>query len=85
MYPFSEFAGNILKDSAVPTLGCERFRGCDNDFGTIDLPEAEAIPRLTDMGQCDGADGTIQVAIGLAKAFDGVANDPSPMIALSRL
>ncbi len=80
---FTEFATSAPKDSVVLTLGCGKFRIRDEDFGTIDLPGVGPIPRLLDMGQCNDAYGAIQVAVGLAKAFDCGVNDLPLTIVLS--
>jgi len=80
---FSEFAANTPKDTIVLTLGCGKYRIRDNDFGTIELGAAGAIPRLLDMGQCNDAYGAIQVAVALSKAFDCGVNDLPLTIVLS--
>ena len=80
---FSEYARNTPADSIVLTLGCGKYRIRDNDFGTIALNGAGAIPRLLDMGQCNDAYGAIQVAVALAKAFNCSVNDLPLTIVLS--
>ena len=72
---FSEFAANTPSDSVVLTLGCGKFRIRGHDFGTIDLGDGVAIPRLLDMGQCNNAYGAVQVAVALAQAFECGVND----------
>ena len=64
-------------------MGCGKYRIRNNDFGTIDIEGAGPIPRLLDMGQCNDAHGAIQVAAGLAKAFDCGLNDLPLTIVLS--
>ncbi|MDP6582439.1 MAG: hypothetical protein QF681_17440 [Vicinamibacterales bacterium] len=39
------------------------------------LEEVAGLPRLLDMGQCNDAYGAVQVALGLAKAFDCGVNE----------
>ena len=80
---FSEFARNTPNDSLVLTLGCGKYRIRDHEFGTIQLDGAGPIPRLLDMGQCNDAYGAIQVAVGLAKAFNCSVNDLPLTIVLS--
>ncbi len=80
---FSDYAANTPKDSLVLTLGCGKFRIRDNDFGTLELPGVGPIPRLLDMGQCNDSYGAIQVAAGLAKAFNCGVNDLPLTIVLS--
>jgi hydroxylamine reductase len=80
---FTEFARNTPKDSVVLTLGCGKFRIRDEEFGTIELDGVGPVPRLLDMGQCNDAYGAIQVAAGLAKAFDCSVNDLPLTIVLS--
>ena len=80
---FTEFARNTPKDSVVLTLGCGKFRIRDEDFGTIELDGVGPVPRLLDMGQCNDAYGAIQVASGLAQAFDCSVNDLPLTIVLS--
>jgi hydroxylamine reductase len=72
---FTEFAEATPADSLILTLGCGKFRIRDYDYGTLDLPGVGPIPRLLDMGQCNNAYGAIQVAAGLAKAFDCGLNE----------
>jgi hydroxylamine reductase len=72
---FTDFAEATPPDSLILTLGCGKFRIRDYDYGTLDLPGVGPIPRLLDMGQCNNAYGAIQVAAGLAKAFDCGVND----------
>ena len=62
---------------------CGKYRIRDNEFGTIELDGAGAIPRLLDMGQCNNAYSAVQVAVALAKAFDCGVNDLPLTIILS--
>ena len=80
---YAEFARHTPKDTVVLTLGCGKYRIRDEEFGTIELDGAGPIPRLLDMGQCNDAYGAIQVAVGLAKAFNCSVNDLPLTIVLS--
>lgn len=80
---FAEYAAHTPKDSLVLTLGCGKFRIRNEDFGTIHLDGVGEVPRLLDMGQCNDAYGAIQVAAGLAKAFNCGVNDLPLTIVLS--
>ncbi|MEQ8820719.1 MAG: hydroxylamine reductase [Sumerlaeia bacterium] len=71
---FRDFASAAPQDSLIMTMGCGKYRIRDQDFGTIRLNGIE-IPRLLDLGQCNDSYGAIQVALGLAKAFDCGIND----------
>lgn len=75
---YTEFARNAPADSFILTLGCGKFRINDQEFG-----EHLGLPRLLDMGQCNDAYGAIQVAVGLAKAFNCGVNDLPLTIVLS--
>lgn len=80
---FSDYAANTPKDSLVLTVGCGKFRIRDNNLGTLELPGVGPVPRLLDMGQCNDSYGAIQVAAGLAKAFNCGVNDLPLTIVLS--
>lgn len=75
---FSEYSRHTPEESIVLTLGCGKYRIRDYDYGTV-----AGLPRLLDMGQCNDAYGAIQVASGLAKAFDCGVNDLPLTIVLS--
>lgn len=75
---YTQFAESTPPESVVLTLGCGKYRIRDYDYGTV-----AGLPRLLDMGQCNDAYGAIQVAAGLAKAFDCGVNDLPLTIALS--
>lgn len=75
---FTDYAQNTPDDTVIMTLGCGKFRIRDFDYGAID-----GVPRLLDMGQCNDAYGAIQVAVGLAQAFDCGVNDLPLTIVLS--
>jgi hydroxylamine reductase len=67
---FSEYAKAVPDNAFILTLGCGKFRIRKHDYGTL-----LGLPRLLDMGQCNNAFGAIQVAVGLAKAFNCGVND----------
>ena len=67
---FSEFASQAPEDTIILTLGCGKYRIRKHEYGTIG-----DIPRLLDMGQCNDSYGAIQVALGLAEAFECGVND----------
>ena len=67
---FTKVAQTAPQESVILTLGCGKFRIRDYDYGTV-----AGLPRLLDMGQCNDAYGAIQVALGLANAFDCGVND----------
>ena len=73
---YTEFVEKVPQDCVVLTLGCGKFRFFDQQLGEIGN-----IPRLMDVGQCNDAYSAIQIALGLAKAFDiGVNELPLSMI-----
>lgn len=67
---FTRVAQEAPESSIILTLGCGKYRIRDFDYGTV-----AGLPRLLDMGQCNDAYGAIQVALGLAKAFDCGVNE----------
>jgi hydroxylamine reductase len=75
---YSKLAQAAPKESVIITLGCGKYRIRNLDFGTV-----AGLPRLLDMGQCNDAYGAVQVAVGLAKAFQCGVNDLPLSIALS--
>jgi len=75
---FTKMAQMAPEESIILTLGCGKFRIRDYDYGTV-----AGLPRLLDMGQCNDAYGAIQVALGLAKAFDCGVNDLPLTMAIS--
>lgn len=52
------------------TLGCGKYRIRGGNYG-----EVAGLPRLLDMGQRNDAFGAIQVALGLARAFNCGVNE----------
>jgi hydroxylamine reductase len=80
---FTEYARLTPRDTLVLTAGCGKYRIRDEDFGTIKLDGAGDVPRLLDLGQCNDSYGAIQVAVGLAKAFNCGVNDLPLTIVLS--
>ena len=75
---YTEYAANTPQSSFILTLGCGKFRIMGHDYGTL-----LGLPRLLDMGQCNNAYGAIQVAVGLAGAFECSVNDLPLTIVLS--
>jgi hydroxylamine reductase len=75
---YTEFVEKVPEDCIVLTLACGKFRFFDKDLGTI-----EGLPRLMDVGQCNDAYSAIQIAVGLAKAFNVGVNDLPLSLVLS--
>jgi len=67
---YTKLARQSPHESVILTLGCGKYRIRDFDYGTV-----AGLPRLLDMGQCNDAYGAVQVAMGLAKAFNCGVND----------
>lgn len=73
---YTEFVEKVPDDCVVLTLACGKFRFFDKQMGYIG-----EIPRLMDVGQCNDAYSAIQIAVGLANAFNvGVNELPLSMI-----
>ncbi len=73
---YTEFVEKVPEDCIVLTLACGKFRFFDQNLGQIG-----ELPRLMDVGQCNDAYSAIQIALGLAKAFDIDVNElPLSMI-----
>ena len=75
---YTEFAEDVPADCVILTLACGKYRFNKLDFGSID-----GIPRLIDVGQCNNAYSAVQVAVGLAKAFNCGVNDLPLSLVLS--
>jgi len=75
---YTKLAQQTPSESVILTLGCGKFRIRNHDYGTV-----AGLPRLLDMGQCNDSYGAVQVALGLAKAFDCGVNDLPLSIVLS--
>ncbi len=75
---YTKLAQQSPQESVILTLGCGKFRIRNHDYGTV-----ADLPRLLDMGQCNDAFGAVQVALGLAKAFDCSVNELPLSIVLS--
>ncbi|HLF96921.1 MAG TPA: hydroxylamine reductase [Methylococcaceae bacterium] len=67
---YSEFAEQAPMDTVVLTLGCNKYRFNQHDFGAIG-----GIPRLLDIGQCNDTYSAIKIATALAGAFQCGVND----------
>ncbi|KKJ00239.1 hydroxylamine reductase [Prochlorothrix hollandica] len=73
---YTEFVEKVPEDCIVLTLACGKFRFFDKNLGHIG-----ELPRLMDVGQCNDAYSAIQIALGLATAFDiGVNELPLSMV-----
>ncbi|MEZ6055581.1 MAG: hydroxylamine reductase [Planctomycetaceae bacterium] len=75
---YTQVAEQSPEQSVILTLGCGKYRIRNHDYGTV-----AGIPRLLDMGQCNDAFGAVQVAVGLAQAFDCSVNELPLEIVLS--
>lgn len=67
---YSDFATQAPDDTVVMTLGCNKYRFNQHDFGDIG-----GIPRLLDIGQCNDTYSAIKIASALAGAFGCGVND----------
>ena len=75
---YTKLAQQAPQESVILTLGCGKYRIRNHEYGTV-----AGLPRFLDMGQCNDAYGAVQVALGLAKAFDCSVNDLPLSIVLS--
>lgn len=75
---YTKLAHSAPQESLILTLGCGKYRIRNHDYGTV-----AGLPRFLDMGQCNDTYGAIQVALGLAKAFNCGVNDLPLTIVLS--
>jgi len=66
---YTDFAKAVPEDSVILTLACGKYR-----FNKLDFGEIEGVPRLLDIGQCNDAYSAIQIATGLAEAFETDVN-----------
>jgi len=67
---YTEFAEQAPEDTVVMTLGCNKYRFNQHDFGDIG-----GIPRLLDLGQSNDSYSAIKIATALAGAFECGVND----------
>lgn len=67
---YTEVAENAPDDTILLTLGCNKFRINDHDYGTIG-----GLPRLLDVGQCNDTYSALRIAMALADAFECGVND----------
>lgn len=67
---YTDVADHAPSDTVLMTLGCNKYRFNDHEFGDIG-----GIPRLLDVGQCNDSYSAIQIALALANAFDCGVND----------
>ncbi len=75
---FTELAEAVPDDCAILTLACGKYR-----FNKLEFGDIGGIPRLLDIGQCNDAYSTIQIAVALAGAFDCGVNDLPLSLVLS--
>jgi hydroxylamine reductase len=75
---YTKLAHQAPQESVILTLGCGKYRIRNHDYGTV-----AGLPRFLDMGQCNDAFGAVQVALGLAKAFNCSVNELPLTIVLS--
>ena len=71
---YTDFATGAPQDTVVLTLGCNKYRFNQHDFGYVGGGDS-GIPRLLDMGQCNDSYSAIKVASALAGAFNCGVND----------
>ena len=67
---YTDFAKLTPPDTVILTLACGKFRLNDLPLGTV-----AGLPRILDVGQCNDAYSAIQIALGLAEAFDCSVNE----------
>lgn len=67
---YTDVADNAPDSTVLMTLGCNKYRFNDHEFGEIG-----GIPRLLDVGQCNDSYSAIQIALALADAFECGVND----------
>ncbi|MBI2700562.1 MAG: hydroxylamine reductase [Mycobacterium sp.] len=67
---YTEVADHAPADTVLMTLGCNKYRFNDHEFGEIG-----GIPRLLDIGQCNDSYSAVQIALALADAFGCGVND----------
>jgi len=75
---YTEFVKQTPQDTVVLTLACGKYR-----FNDLNIGEIGGLPRLIDMGQCNDAYSSIQVALALAKAFECDVNQLPLTLVLS--
>ena len=75
---YTDLAQKVPHDCVILTLACGKFR-----FNKLEFGDIEGIPRLLDCGQCNDAYSAIQIATGLAKAFDCGVNELPLSLVLS--
>jgi hydroxylamine reductase len=75
---YTEFAQKLPDDCVILTLACGKYR-----FNKLEFGEIDGIPRLLDCGQCNDAYSAIQIALGLANAFNCGVNDLPLSLVLS--
>ena len=61
---YTEFAKMVPQDCMILTLACGKYR-----FNKLQFGEVAGLPRLLDVGQCNGVYSAIRIATALADAF----------------
>jgi hydroxylamine reductase len=67
---YTDFAAKTPEDSVILTLACGKYRFNDMNLGTV-----AGFPRIMDCGQCNDTYSAIQIAVGLANAFQCSVNE----------
>lgn len=67
---YREFVEKLPSDTVVLTLACGKYR-----FNDLDLGDIEGVPRLIDLGQCNDAIVSVEIAVALCGLFDVELND----------
>jgi hydroxylamine reductase len=75
---YRRFVEATPPDTVVLTLACGKYR-----FNNLDLGHIDGIPRLLDIGQCNDTIEAVNIAAGLAEAFDCEVGDLPLSIVLS--
>jgi len=75
---YTELAQKVPQDCVILTLACGKYH-----FNKLEFGQIEGIPRLLDCGQCNDAYSAIQIATGLAQAFNCGVNDLPLSLVLS--
>jgi len=75
---YTELAQKVPDDCVILTLACGKYR-----FNKLEFGEIDGVPRLLDCGQCNDAYSAIQIASGLADAFNCGVNDLPLSLVLS--
>lgn len=77
---YREFVEKLPNDTIVLTLACGKYR-----FNGLDLGNIEGILRLIDLGQCNDAIVSVEIAFALCELFGVELNDLPLTIVCSRM